>query len=715
MSVFKYEKDTDGIVTVTMDMTGSVNAMNKEYEQAMEDTLAKLESEEGLAGVVIASAKKVFFAGADLNVLLATREEDKPWFMQWLTEMKSQLRRLEKLPVPVVAAINGAALGGGFELALACNYRIAYDHKSVQLGLPEVTLGLLPGGGGIVRMVNLLGLETALPFLLDGKKIAPAAALNQGIIDATVARLDELIPTAKAYILAHVKNPQAALQPWDRDGFSIPGGSASSPNLAQLLAMAPVMVQQKTRGLLPAPEEILNCAVEAARLDFETALRIESRGLTYLVATPEAKNMMTTFFFQMTKVNSGLSRPKGIAVNTVKKVGILGAGMMGQGIANVCAMAGISVVIKAQSLASAEKAKAYTEALLAKRVAQGRMQDADKTTIVDLITPTTRLEDFQGCDLIIETVYEDMDTKKNLTAAAESYLGEGGIWATNTSTLPIAKLAEASARPENFIGIHFFSPADKMPLIEIICGAKTSDETLAKAFDFAKQLKKTPIVVNDSLGFFSSRTFITYLDEGIRLLAEGVHPVKIDNLGKQLGMPLGPLAIHDEISLELNKKVLDSWNDMGLVDIWGERDTMRQILDTLVNQYQRCGKYKDGGFYDYKEGGGKEVWPQLLALYYKQETAINDQDIKDRLLFRPVIESLKCLQSGVLRTAAEGNIGSIMGIGAPTHTGGFIQFVNTYGLAKFIERCEQLSTAFGERFQAPAIVADKLNANEWIL
>ncbi|MGD9662901.1 MAG: enoyl-CoA hydratase-related protein, partial [Porticoccaceae bacterium] len=437
MSVFSYEKDVDGIVTVTMDMTGSVNAMNKEYERAMEETLAKLESEKGLVGVVIASAKKVFFAGGDLNVLLAIKEDDKAWVMQWLTEMKSQLRRLEKLPVPVVAAINGAALGGGFELALACNYRIAYNHKSVQLGLPEVTLGLLPGGGGIVRMVNLLGLEAALPFLLEGKKLVPAEALHQGMINETVASLDELIPRAKAYILDNRENPQAALQPWDQDGFSIPGGSASNPKLAQLLAMAPVMVQQKTRGLLPAPEEILNCAVEAARLDFETALRIESRGLTYLVATPEAKNMMTTFFFQMTKVNAGLSRPKGIAANTVKKVGILGAGMMGQGIANVCAMAGINVVIKAQSLASAEKAKAYTDGLLSKRVAQGRMAEIDKTAILALIAPTTKAEDFEGCDLIIESVYEDMDIKKAVTAEIEPYLGQGGIWATNTSTLPI--------------------------------------------------------------------------------------------------------------------------------------------------------------------------------------------------------------------------------------------------------------------------------------
>ncbi|MGD9662984.1 MAG: 3-hydroxyacyl-CoA dehydrogenase family protein, partial [Porticoccaceae bacterium] len=331
------------------------------------------------------------------------------------------------------------------------------------------------------------------------------------------------------------------------------------------------------------------------------------------------------------------------------------------------------------------------------------------------IAPTTKAEDFQGCDLIIESVYEDMDIKKAVTAETEQYLGQGGIWATNTSTLPINRLAEASAQPENFIGIHFFSPADKMPLIEIICGAKTSDETLAKAFDFVKQIKKTAIVVNDSLGFFSSRTFITYLDEGIRLLAEGVHPVRIDNLGKQIGMPLGPLAVHDEISLELNKKVLDSWNDMGLVNLWGERDTMRDVLSTLVTQYRRCGKYKGGGFYDYKEGGNKEIWPQLLALYYKQENAINDQDIKDRLLFRPIIESLKCLESGVLRTAAEGNIGSIMGIGAPTHTGGFIQFVNTYGLARFIDRCGDLSKKFGERFNAPAIVAEKLKSDEWIL
>jgi 3-hydroxyacyl-CoA dehydrogenase/enoyl-CoA hydratase/3-hydroxybutyryl-CoA epimerase len=355
MSVFIYEKDADGIVTVTMDMNGPVNAMNEEYRTAMTDTVEKLEREEGLTGVVFASAKKVFFAGGDLKELLKVEKGDEAGFMDMLRTTKSVLRALEKLPVPVAAAINGAALGGGFEICLCCNYRVAWDNRAVQLGLPEVGLGLLPGGGGVVRMVNLLGLEKALPYLLEGKKVAPAKALAEGMIHDTVATVEELVPNAKAWILSNKDSEEAAVQPWDRKGHRIPGGGASSPKLAQLIMGAPAMLRQQTRGLLPAPEKILDCAVEAARLDFDTALEIESRGLTYLVVTPEAKNMISTFFFGMNKVNGGASRPQGVDKYITKKVGVLGAGMMGQGIAYVSAMAGIEVVLKDISQESAEK------------------------------------------------------------------------------------------------------------------------------------------------------------------------------------------------------------------------------------------------------------------------------------------------------------------------------------------------------------------------
>lgn len=712
MSVFHYDKDADGIVTVTMDMTGPVNAMNEEYRQAMAETVEKLQAESGLTGVVLASAKKVFFAGGDLNDLLAAQPGDEEAFMEVLEHTKQGLRDLEKLPVPVVAAINGAALGGGYEICLASNYRIAYNHKSVQIGLPEVSLGLLPGGGGVVRLVNLLGFQNAMPYLVEGKKVTPDKALKAGMIHETVDSLDELIPRAKAWILENKENDAAAVQPWDQKGYKIPGGNANSPQLAQVLMAAPAMLSKSTRGLLPAPERIMDCAVEALRLDFDTALRVESRGLAYLVTTPQAKNMITTFFFQMNKVNGGASRPEGIEPQLTKKLGVLGAGMMGQGIAYVSAMAGIEVILKDISVEAAEKGKAYSEKLLEKRVSRGRMSEDKKAEVLALIKPTANDEDLQGCDLIIEAVFENIELKNKITASTEGYLAEGGIWGSNTSTLPITQLAEGSSKPDNFIGIHFFSPVDKMPLVEIICGEKTSDLALAKAYDYTKQIRKTPIVVNDSLGFFTSRTFGTYFDEGVRMVSEGVHPIKVDNLGKAIGMPVGPLTVHDETSLELSRKAMETWDAMGVKGKYGEQDALEEMIAFMIGEHNRGGRHHGGGYFEYHADGSKTIFSALVEKYYKAEVDMPEADIKDRMLFRQVIESLKCLQEGVLRTVADGNIGSIMGIGAPVWTGGFIQFVNSYGLERFKARCEELAAAYGERFNCPAIVDEKIAAGE---
>ena len=712
MSGFNYEKDADGIVTVTMDMDGPVNSMNEEYRQCMADTVQKLQQEDGLTGVVLASAKKVFFAGGNLHELLATTEEDIPGFMEVMHRTKAELRALEKLPVPVVAAINGAALGGGFEICLSCNHRIAWNNRSVQLGLPEVTLGLLPGGGGVVRMVNLLGLQTALPYLLEGTRVTPDKALAAGMIHETVDTVEELVPRAKAWILENKDNESAAVQPWDVKGFKIPGGNAAHPANAQMISVAPAMLYQKTRGLLPAPAKILDCAIEAARLDLDTALVVESRGLAHLVVTPQAKNQISTFFFGMNKVNGGASRPQEVEPQQTKKVGILGAGMMGQGIAYVSAMAGIEVVLKDISQEAADKGKAYSEKLLARRVERGRMDQAKMDGILALIKPTADAADLQGCDLIIEAVFENMALKHQITKEMQGYMAEGGVWGSNTSTLPITQLAEVADKPENFIGIHFFSPVDKMPLVEIICGEQTSDVALAKAFDYTRQIRKTPIVVNDSLGFFTSRTFGTYLDEGMQLLNEGVHPAEIDNLGKGIGMPVGPLQVHDEVSLELTRKAGATHAELGVLDQWGDGSVGRGIIATMVDEHHRGGRFHGGGFYDYAEDGSRSLWPPLLELYYKPEVDLPQQDIKDRLLFRQVIESLKCLEGGVLRSVQDGNIGSIMGIGAPVWTGGFIQFVNTYGLQRFIDRCDELAATYGDRFKAPAIVAEKLAAGK---
>jgi len=707
MSVFHYDKDDAGIVTVTMDMTGPVNAMNAEYQTAMTETVERLEAETDLRGVVFASAKKVFFAGGDLNDLVKVEPGQEEEFFTGLQATKSVLRRIEKLPVPVAAAINGAALGGGFEIALCCNYRVAWNDRSVQLGLPEVGLGLLPGGGGVVRMTRLLGLAAALPYLTEGTRVTPDKALAAGMIHATVDTLEELVPNAKEWILAQEDLVAAGTQPWDTKGYKIPGGGINSPGVGQLVMIAPAMLYSKTRGLLPAPARILDCAVEALRLDFDEALTVESRGLANLVVTPVAKNMISTFFFGMNKINGGASRPKGVEKRLTKKVGILGAGMMGQGIAYSSAMAGIDVILKDISVEAAEKGKAYSEKLLAKRVAKGTMTEEKKQSILDRIHPTASNEDLQGCDLIIEAVFENMKLKHQITAELEGYLSEDGVWGSNTSTLPITQLAEGCSKPENFIGIHFFSPVDKMPLVEIICGEKTSDEALAKAFDYTLQIKKTPIVVNDSLGFFTSRTFGTYLDEGVRLLKEGLHPVKIDSLGKAVGMPVGPLAVYDEVSLELSRKANATWEELGVVDKWGDGSIAREVVGVMVDEHGRGGRHHGGGFYQYHEDGSKEIWSGLFDIFYQAEFEISDQDVKDRLLFRQVIEALKCLETNVLRSEEDGNIGSIMGIGAPPWTGGLLQFVKTYGYGRFVARCEELAAQYGDRFNPPQIAKDR--------
>jgi len=712
MSVFNYQKDERGIVTITMDMTGPVNAMNDEYHAAMHEAIDRLESEHDLIGVVIASAKKVFFAAGDLNDLLAAKHEQAEQLFDHAEAIKADLRRLEKLPVPVVAAINGAALGGGYEICLACNHRIAFNHKTVQIGLPECSLGLFPGAGGVVRLTNLLGVEKALPYILESKRIVPEKAQAVGMLDQLVDTLDELLPAAKAWIIDNSGHPQAATQPWDRKGYRIPGGAISAPANAQLATVAPTMLHKKTRGLMPNMTAAMDVAFQASTLDVDTALRIEGREFVRVATGVVAKNMISTFFFQLNKINGGASRPKGVPQNLTKKVGILGAGMMGQGIAYVSAKAGIEVVLKDVSQQAADKGKAYSKTLLEKSVQRGRMDQAKADAVLALITATDKDKDLQGCDLIIEAVFENIDLKHKITKATETYLSADGFWGSNTSTLPITRLAEASEKPENFIGIHFFSPVDKMPLVEIITGDKTSDEALAKTFDYTVQIRKTPIVVNDSLGFFTSRTFGTYLDEGAQLLVEGVNPVIIDNLGKAIGMPVGPLQIQDETSLELTRKAQETWAEMGVTDKWGNGDTIRRVIKDLIIDNGRGGRHHGGGYYEYHDDGSKHIWPGLYDLYYDESYQISDRDVKDRLMFRQVIETLKCLETGVLQSVADGNIGSIMGIGAPPHTGGFIQFVNTYGFDKFIARCDELVADYGERFSCPEIVKQHAKSGE---
>jgi len=708
MTQFHYEQDEQGIVTVAMDMLGSVNALNEDYAMAMTSTLERLEAESALSGVILTSAKKTFFAGGDLHELLAVKAGDEDTFFTNLERVKSLQRRLEKLPVPVVAAINGSALGSGFEIALSCHYRIAVNDPGLKLGFPEVTLGLIPGAGGVVRLTQRLGLQAALPYLINGKLINAAEAKQAKLVDSLVESQDQLISSAKQWILDNHKTPEAKTQPWDRTDFTIPGGNADQ--LSGFIQSTAVSLYKKYRGLLLAPSKILDTAVQALRLDIDSALTVESRQFTSLVVSAETKNMIRANFFQMNEVNGGASRPQGINKTTIKKLGVIGAGMMGQGIAFVAAKAGIEVVLKDMSLAAAQQGKAYSAEVSDQQITRGQMTEAEKQAVSHLITPTDQDKDLQGCDLMIEAVFENMPLKQKIIQANEGALVEGGVWATNTSTLPISQLAEASDKQANFIGIHFFSPVDRMRLVEIICGKNTADTTLAKAFDFVQQINKTPIVVNDSLGFFTSRVFGMPLNEGVAMVAEGVHPARIENLGKALGMPVGPLASFDEVSLRLALEIRDTQQAMGLsTPDQDPTPTSTQLLRTLFNDHGRGGRRFGGGFYDYGDQG-KTLWPTLVKLYYNPVTdnTISDEDIKDRLLFRGVIESMKCLEEGVLRSVPDGNIGSLLGIGAPGWTGGYIQFVNTYGLQRFIDRCTELATNYGERFSAPNIVHEKL-------
>jgi 3-hydroxyacyl-CoA dehydrogenase/enoyl-CoA hydratase/3-hydroxybutyryl-CoA epimerase len=707
---FIYEKDANDIAVVTMDMDGSVNAMNAQYRKAMSETVDKLYSEVSLRGVVFTSAKTTFFAGGDLKEMLSVRAGEEEQQFQQIQLIKHDLRRLEQMKVPVVAAINGAALGGGFEICLACNHRIMLNHPKVVIGFPEVTLGLLPGAGGVVRSVHMLGMEKSLPHLLEGLSLGPKAAIEAGFVDTLVDDADGLIEAAKTWIKSHFDDWQ---QPWDKKHHTIPGGDIWHPKIINMLAMAPAALFKKTRGLLPAPERILSLVGDTLAVDFDTALRIEARALAYLITTPQAKNIITSMFIQMNAIRRDASRPKNIGPNVVQKLGILGAGMMGQGIAYAAAIAGIDVVLKDVTKGAAEKGKQYTQKMLDKGISKGQLTAQQKDDILQKIKPSESYQDLIGCDLIIEAVFEDLALKTKVIAQAQEVVGEKVIFATNTSTLPITQIANSILLPERFIGIHFFSPVDKMPLIEIICGERSSEQTLAIAFDFVKQIKKTPIVVNDSLGFFTSRVFGTFMDEGARLLMDGLDPVLIESLAKQVGMPVGPLAVQDEVSQELSKKAAATHREMGVFCSLGDNSANVKVSERLIKEYSRGGRYHGGGYYDYAEDGSKAIWPELYSLYHKPEVEISYQDIKDRILFRQVIESLKCLQEGVLRSVADGNIGSLLGIGAPKWTGGFIQFVNTYGLDNFIKRCDELVSLYGERFVAPKIVVEKAARHQY--
>lgn len=703
---FRYEKDTENIVTITMDMPNrSANVINAEFNAALAETFARLKAETDLAGVVITSAKKTFLAGADLEPMLEVR--DAGALFTEIQQVKRIFRGMETFGKPFVAAINGAAMGGGLELALACHHRVLLDRPDAQVGLPEVTLGLIPGGGGVTRMTRMLGLETALPLLTEGRRLSPAEAKALGVVDELAATPEELIAKAKAWIRA---NPQPQ-QPWDAKGYRLPGGDPRTPKTAQMITAAPAMLLKKTRGNFPAPLAILSAAVEGTLVDFDTADRIESRYLAKVATGQVAKNMITAFWFQLNKINGGGSRPADVPPATFTKVGILGAGMMGSGIAYACASAGLSVVLKDVTQEQAEKGKAYTEKVLRPRVEKGRMTEEQLAATLARIHPTTKAEDLRGCELVIEAVFEDRAVKRDATQEAEAQLEPTAIFASNTSTLPITSLAQVSERSENFIGLHFFSPVDKMPLVEIIVGEKTSPETLARSFDFVRQIKKTPIVVNDSRGFYTSRVFATYTSEGMTLLAEGQPASLIEAAGTQAGMPVGPLAVSDEVSLKLMQHVRrQTEQDLAAEGKPIPDQPSNRVLDAMLAQ-GRAGKAAGAGFYEYPAEGRKFLWPGLRELFPPQAELPFD-DIRDRLLFIQALETVRCLEENVVRSAADANIGSLFGWGFPAYTGGTLQFINGYGVRAFVERAQALAAKYGPRFTPPARLLSMAEAGE---
>ena len=712
MSAIQYDLGSDKILTLTIDMPGqSANTMNAEFRAALSETVSRVNEDlEKIAGIIITSAKKTFFAGGDLNELYKVTRDDAQTFEDMVNGLKAEMRALETCGKPVVAAINGSALGGGLEICLACHHRVVLEDDKIQLGLPEVTLGLLPGGGGTQRLPRMIGLEAAFPYLMEGKKVNPKAALKAGIVDQLASSTEDMMAKARAFIQANPKSQQS----WDQKSFRFPGGAPHHPAMAQKLAIAPAMLKQKTKGCYPAPERILSAAVEGAQVDFDNGSLIETRYFAELAIGQVAKNMTGTFWFQLNAVNAGESRPQGVEKATFQKVGVLGAGMMGAGIAYATATRGLEVVLKDVSTENAEKGKAYSEKLLAKKVSRGRMTEQHKAEVLGRIKATGSAEDLEGCDLVIEAVFEDSGLKAKVTQEAEAKLVRNGIFASNTSTIPITQLAEGATRPENFIGLHFFSPVDKMQLVEIIVGTKTSDETLARAFDYVQQIGKIPIVVNDSRGFFTSRVFGTFVNEGIAMLGEGICPSSIENAGVLSGMPVGPLAISDEVSMALMQHIRDqSKKDTEAAGKTWNAHPAEAVIDQMVNTHKRQGKAAGAGFYEYPEAGKKYLWPELETLFVGPAKArlTELQELKDRILFIQAIETVRCLEEGVLRTVEDANIGSIFGIGFAPWTGGAIQFINQYGVRAFAERAKALAGRYGERFNPPASLLERAETN----
>jgi 3-hydroxyacyl-CoA dehydrogenase/enoyl-CoA hydratase/3-hydroxybutyryl-CoA epimerase len=699
MTTIQFETDANGIATLTIDVPGqSMNVIGAEFIADLSAAIDRITGEEAIKGAVIRSGKDSgFMGGMDLKALPAMLapgpdgKTDMATIFDKVFVLNALFRRLETCGKPVACAIEGTCVGGGFELALACHYRVVGDSSKTQLGLPEIMIGLFPGGGGSQRLPRITGVQTALIYMLQGKLFRPAEAAMLKVVDAVVPQ-GTATEAAKAWVKA---NPDSGIQPWDRKDFKFPGGAGGfNPAFIQTFIGAVPMTMKQTQRTMNAPIALLSAVYEGALLPFDRAIRIESKYFAKVVCDPQARNMIRTLFVNKQAAERGARRPKGLPKAPTTKLAMLGAGMMGAGIATVSAQAGIDVVLLDREMASAEKGKAHAETVLSKRLGKGMTPEKLAATLAR-ITPTADFADLAGADFVIEAVFEDRAIKAEATQKTEAVLGSDTVFGSNTSTLPITGLAQAWSKPENFIGVHFFSPVEKMPLVEIIVGEKTGPEAIAKALDFVAQIKKTPIVVHDSRGFYTSRCFGTYVQEGAELVAEGVTPALIENAGKQLGMPVGPLAVSDEVSIELGYKVMKAAKaDLG--DAY-KHQASDDVMAKMV-ELGRLGRKNGKGYYDYPEDGKKLLWPGLTGEFPPATAQPSVEDVRERLLYRQLIECARCFDEGVLATPEDGDVGAVFGWGFAPSTGGPFSHMDTVGITHVVKTLDRLAQTHGERF-----------------
>ena len=719
---FSFAVDKDGIALATWDMPNrSMNVLSESSLSDLHAIIERIAQDDAIVGAVITSGKESgFCAGADLEMMGSdggarakpkTRAEKIAARYEQSVAFNQQFRKLETCGKPVAAALNGLALGGGLEVALCCHYRVVVNHDKIQLGLPEAKVGLLPGGGGTQRLPRLIGAQQALPLILQGTSLTPQKAHALGVVHALADDAAAAVEAAKAWI----RSGPSPVQPWDEKGFRVPGGAPNrAGGASSVFTMANAMVHKTSFGNYPAQRYILSCVYEGLCVPMDAGLRIESRYFAKLQEDPRARAMIRSLFLSMQALRKGANRPQNVPPSRVKKLGILGAGMMGAGIAHVSAQAGMEVVLLDRDQAAADKGKAHTEAAQDKLIARKRSTEEKKQAILKRICATSDYQELKGCDLIIEAVFEDRTIKADVTAKAEPMLAKGGVFGSNTSTLPISGLAEASRDAARFIGIHFFSPVERMQLVEIIMGKQTSDEALARAMDYVAQIRKTPIVVNDSRGFFTSRCFGTYVREGLEMLAEGVPPAMIENIGRMTGMPMPPLALNDEVSLELGYRVRQQTKkDLG--DRYQET-AGDAVVEKMVTQFERLGKKSGKGFYDWpqEKGGVRRIWPELATHFPSrlQPDEVDVEEVKKRFLYIQALETARCFEEKVLRDIRDGDVGAILGWGFAPWSGGPLSLIDMVGTRRFVEECEALAQKYGERFMPPALLRDMAAKDE---